>query len=227
MRVLKFRLVLVGVAVIFVLATLFLSLQPPARAETATAFSTSDRFTIPELNGSICFAYNGSYSAATLENVTWVFSDLVLNNSQRLGTLRVSVQDSNITVYSFYSSNAVSTTRHSVRYVAEGEGRQVFDLGVNGTTHPSEWWVTINVPNTVFLAEGIDWHLLTDNTVTVEGQTGNITVAHFTFGVAPDYSNVPFLERHSVLIVTAALVAATVIVTCVITVKARRKPHGN
>ncbi len=114
-----------------------------------------------------------------------------------------------------------------MRYFAEGAGRQVFNLGVNGTTHPSEWWVTINVPNTVFLTEGRDWQLLADNTVIVNGQTGNITVAHYNFNVGPDYSNVPFVERHSVLIVTAALVAVTVVVAAVVTVKVRRKPYGN
>ena len=151
-----------------------------------------------------------------LVNDTWVFRDLVLNNSQRLGNLHVSTQNSNITIYSFYSSNAISQTRHSVRYYAEGAGQQVFNLNVNGTTQPSEWWVTINVPNTVFLTEGKEWQLLPDNTVIVTGQTGNITVAHYIFNVAPDYSNVPFLDRHSVIIVTGAFVAVTVVVAAVI-----------
>lgn len=100
-------------------------------------------------------------------------------------------------------------------------------MGVNGTTHPSEWWVTIYVQGTVFLAEGKEWHLLPDNTVVVNGQTGNVTVAHFLFNVAPDYSKVPFLERHSVIIVTAVALAVTVVVASVITVKVRRKQHGN
>lgn len=212
---------------LFVLVTVSSLFLSGVQAQTRISFSVSDRFNIPELNGSISFAYNGSYSSAKLENDTWVFNDLVLNNSQRLGSLRVSTQNSNITLYSFYSSNAISTTRHSVRYFAEGAGRQVFNLGVNGTTHPSEWWVTINVPNTVFLTEGRDWQLLADNTVIVNGQTGNITVAHYNFNVGPDYSNVPFVERHSVLIVTAALVAVTVVVAAVVTAKVRRKPYGN
>jgi hypothetical protein len=35
------------------------------------------------------------------------------------------------------------------------------------------------------------------------------------------------VERHSVLIVTAALVAVTVVVAAVVTAKVRRKPYGN
>jgi hypothetical protein len=227
LRINRTRLVLSGVTVLFVLVTVSSLLLSGAQAQITTYFSSSDRFSIPELNGSIRFAFNGSYSSAKIENNTWVFKDLVLNNSQRLGNLRVSVEDSNITVYSFYSSNAISQTRHSVRYFAEGAGRQVFNLNVNGTTHPSEWWVTITVPNTIFLTEGKDWNLLPDNTVIVNGQTGNITVAHFIFNLAPDYSNVPFLERHSVLLITVGAVAVTVVIASIITVKARRKPHGN
>lgn len=223
----RIRIVLAGVSVLFVFATVSSLLLCGAQAETRVSFTTADRFQIPELNGSICFAYNGSYSSAELVNNSWVFKDLAINTTRRLGNLNVSIQDSNITIYSFYASDAVSATRQSLRYYAEGAGRQVFNLGVNGTTHPSEWWVTISVPNTIFLAEGKDWDLLPDNTVVVHDQTGNITVAHYIFNVAPDYSNVPFLERHSVAIVTGVLVAVTVVIAAVVTVKVRRKPNGN
>jgi hypothetical protein len=222
----KTRLVLAVVTVLFVLVTVS-SLLSCVQAQNTTVFSSSDRFSIPQLNGTICFAYNGSYSSASLVNDTWVFKDLAINTSRRLGDLNVSVQNSNITIYSFYSSDAISATRQYIRYFAEGAGRQVFNLGVNGTTHPSEWWVTINAPNSVFLAQGREWQLLPDNTVIVDGQTGNVSVSHFNFNVGPDYSNVPFVERHSVLIVTVAAVAVTVVVASVITVRVRRKPRGN
>jgi hypothetical protein len=220
-------IVLSGVTVLFVLVTVSSLLLSGVQAQNRISFTTSDRFSIPQLNGSIQFAYNGSYSSAALENDAWVFKDLAINTSRRLGDLTVSVKDSNITLYSFYSSDAISATRQYIRYYAEGAGRQVFNLGVNGTTHPSEWWVTINAPNSVFLAQGREWQLLSDNTVIVNGQTGNVSVSHFNFNVGPDYSKVPFVEHHSVLIVTAAAVAVTVVVASVITVKVRRKPDGN
>jgi hypothetical protein len=220
------RLVLAGVSLLLVFATVS-SLLSDAQAQSRVSFTTSDRFSIPELNGSIRFAVNGSCSSAELVNDSWIFKDLALNTTRRLGNLNVSVQDSNLTIYSFYSSDAVSTTRQTVRYCAEGAGRQVFNLGVNGTTHPSEWWVTINAPNSVFLAQGREWQLLPDNTAIVNGQTGNITVAHYIFNVAPDYSNVPFLERHSVIIATGALVTVTIVIAAIISVKVRRKPNGN
>lgn len=222
----KTRIVLAGVTVLLVFVTMS-SLLSGVEAQSRVDFSSSDSFSIPQLNASIRFAYNGSFSSAVIVNDTWVFKDLAINSSRLLGDLKVSVQDSNITIYSFFSSDAISATRQYIRYFAEGAGRQVFNLGVNGTTHPSEWWVTINAPNSVFLAQGREWSLLPDNTVIVNGQTGNVSVSHFIFNVGPDYSNVPFAERHSVLIVTAAAVAVTVVVASVITVKVRRKTRGN
>jgi hypothetical protein len=214
------------VAALFVLVTVF-SLLLSAQAQSRISFSSSDRFSILELNGSIRFAYNGSYSSAELQNDTWVFRDLAINSSRLLGTLKVSAQNSNISIYSFYSSDAISVTRQNVRYYAEGVGSQVFNLGVNGTTHPSEWWVTINAPNSVFLAQGREWRLLSDNTVIVNGQTGNISVSHSNFNIGPDYSKMPFVERHFVLIATFAAVAVTVVIAFIITFGVRRKPYGN
>jgi hypothetical protein len=187
-----------------------------------TSFLTSDVFLVPELNGSIRFAYNGSYSSAVLENNTWVFNDLMLNNTRVLGNLRVSIKDSDITVFSFYSSSNISATRQSVRYNAQGVGSQVFDLGVYDATHHSEWWVTVSVPSTVFLAQGREWHLSPDNIVTVKGQTGNISVSHYDFN-AQSYNSLPFMERHSVLIVTLAVVVVTAIAASIVSVKVRRK----
>jgi len=211
---------------LFVFTTVSPSLVSSVEAQNRTSFSTSDVFMIPALNGSIRFALNGSYSSAVLENNTWVFNDLALNTSRSLGNLRVSVQDSDITIFSFYSSNNISATRQSVRYNAQGEGRQVFDLGVEGATHHSEWWVTTGGPNTVFLAQGREWHLSPDNIVTVNRQTGNISVAHYNFN-AQSYGSLPFEERHSVLIGTLAVVAVTAIAASMVSVKVRRQPSGS
>jgi hypothetical protein len=213
------------VGVLFILASVFSSIFAIVDAQYVTVFSTTDRFKIPPLNGSIGFARNGSYSSAKLENNAWTFNDLkfnnVLNNSF-LGNLKISVQDSNITIFSFYASNNISTTRQNMRYFAEGAGRQVVYLGVNGTTDPSEWWVTLSVPNSVFLAQGKDWQLLQDNTVIVTGQTGNISVTHSNFGT-PEDSNLPFYQRHSILIGIIVIAAVTITVTTIISLRTRKK----
>lgn len=220
--------VLAGIAALLILATVFYSLLFTVQAQDVTLFSPNDIFSIPALNGSIHFAQNGSYSSAKLEDNTWTFYDLRLNrvlNNSRLGNLKISAQDSNITIYSFYSSNNISVSRQYVRYFAEGAGCQVVFLGVNVTTHIYEWWVTINAPNSVFLAEGKEWQLLPDNTVIIKGQTGNVSVTHYNFGITED-NTMPFYQRHSILIETTVLLIVTVVVGLVISVKVRKRQHG-
>jgi hypothetical protein len=206
-------------ALVFVFLTVVSSL-PYSEAQQFTAFTTSDHFDIPALGGSIRFAYNGSCTQVYLENNTWHFNGLSLNGSRPQGDLAVSVADSNITIYSFTGFGSVSNlTRKVVRYNAQGVGQQVFNMGINGTTDVSEWWVTIT--GSVFLAKGKDWQLAPDNTVTVTGQTGNVSVAHYNFG-ATNFENVPFFERHSVALLTVVAVAVTVTAAGLISVKRRR-----
>lgn len=204
---------------VLVFATV-LSLLPAVDAQQANTFSTTDHFDIPNLNSSIRFAYNISCTNATLENNTWRFEGLSINGSQRQGTLLVSASDSNLTIFSFFSSQSASNfTRKSVRYFAEGVGQQVFDIGVAGTTDVSEWWVTL--PGGVFLAEGKDWQLFGNNTVKVNGQTGNVSVVHYDYGL-DRVQNLPFLEGHSVALLTVVAVAVTVTAAVLISLKRRR-----
>ncbi len=82
-------------------------------AASATNFSPTDTFAIPENNSTIAFAYNGSYETATLENSTWVFTNLQLTpsnltsnddpllDSPNTGNLGITAQDCNITITSF------------------------------------------------------------------------------------------------------------------------------
>ncbi|MCL4430456.1 MAG: hypothetical protein M1167_06860, partial [Chloroflexi bacterium] len=91
--------VLIGIAAAVLIVLVFPIFCPDANAQAATTFTPQDKFSIPQLNGSISFAVNGSYSSATLENGTWTFNDLSLNDSQPLGNLKISVENSNLTVW--------------------------------------------------------------------------------------------------------------------------------
>jgi hypothetical protein len=212
-------------AALFIVATVLSLLCGNIQAQNPSTFTSTDRFDIPQLNGSIRFGYNGSYASAKMENNTWVFTNLTLNNISRPGTIKVSAQNSNITIYSF-SLFFFNQSRISVRYNAQGAGQQFFDFGLDKSvpTHQSEWMVII--PGSVFLANGQGWELLPDNTVIVTGQTGNISVSRFSFGV-PDDSNLPFYERHSVALITFAVVAATVAFAAIISVKVRKYKDVN
>jgi len=215
---------LIGLAAAIIIVLVFPILCADVKAQNGKTFTPQDKFIIPELNGSISFALNGSFSSAKLENGTWAFNDLSLNNSQPLGNLKISVEDSNLTVWSF-RSHLIFNRSAQLRYNVQGIGNQTINLGLNSTqpTDPIEWTVTVpsvTVPNTVFLAEGDHWNLLPDNSVVVSGLTGNVSVSHFRFNI-PNTSNLPFYEQHSVIITTVSLLAVIVAVVLIIRFKVR------
>jgi hypothetical protein len=207
-----------GLAVLVVLGLLLFCVFPSVQSQTDVAFTSQDRFPIPSVNGSIGFLVNGSYSSATLQNGVWNFQDLNLRGSQTLGNLKVSAQNSNITI-SFFRSNNTFLRSSTLRYSIEGQGIQTVNLGLNTSqpTSTSEW--SVIVAGNVFLAPGDGWNLLKDNTVVVTGATGNVTVSYYNFGLPP--SDLPFYEQHSVAIVTVTVMAVTVLAAVLVKIKGR------
>ena len=212
--------VLTGLSVVILVVLVFSVFCPSIQAQTRTNFTQSDKFSIPELNGTISFAINGSYLSANLENDTWTFNDLRFNITQPLGTLKVSAENSNMTILS-YRSFSFFGRNPALRYNAAGDGTQTVNLGLNSTqpTHPSEW--TVVAPGNVFLAEGEGWNLLADNTVVLSGITGNISITHIDFGI-PNSRNLPFYKQHSIAIITAIVLAITVAIAVVVKFKMRQ-----
>ncbi len=190
-----------------------------AQAQNATKFTSQDVFQIPSANGSIRFALNGTYTSATLENETWTFNALTLNGSFPLGNLKFSAKNCDITVYSYFSMNYNSRRLGYLRYYVEGNGEQAVNLGFNSSrpSDPSEWMVI--APGNVFLAEGQNWQLLPDDTLVIQGVTGNLTIARYNYGYPVD--NQPFYLQHSIIILTAVAVAITVTVATVIKLKTK------
>ncbi len=217
----KINRVLTVPLVAIVIALLFPFSCVNAQAQNATTFTTSDQFSIPQLNGTISFALNGSCTSAKLVNNSLVFTNLRLNNSQPLGNLTFSTANSNVTILLF-RSNYFNGRSALLRYYAQGDGTQTINLGLNLTqTQALEWSVSIpSVPGirSGFLAEGNNWKLLPDNSVIIYGLTGNISVSHFNFNVSNN-SNLPFYLQHSVIIITAIVLLVLVAVAVVIRVK--------
>ncbi len=221
MRATNAKRVLTGLIIAIMIALMFPFTYPDAEAQTSTNFTTLDKFSIPELNGTISFGLNGSCSSATLVNNNWVFTNLKLNGSQPLGNLTVSATNSSMTVLLYRSYNFRTAT---IRYNAQGVGTQTVGLGLNHTqTQPIEW--SVSVPTVAgirsgFLAEGDSWKLLPNDFVLVFGLTGNVSVSHFNFYV-PNDSNLPFYQQHLVIIITAIGILVTVAIALLIRVKVR------
>jgi hypothetical protein len=197
------------------------SLVGNVQAQNVTSFTPQDTFTIPAYNGVIRFAVNGTYTEAKLENGAWTFTDLTLNGSRILGTLKFSAKYSDVTIYSYYSTSYNSRRLGYIRFYVEGDGEQTVNLGFNSSkpSDPSEW--TVVIPGSVFLAEGEHWQLLPDDTIVIEGVTGNLTIARYNYGYATD--DRPFYMQHSVIIATAIAVVITVTAATVIKVKTKRR----
>src|SRR5665647_141100 len=212
------KTVLTGLAIVLTIALLFFPMCSNTLAQTDITFTSNDKFSIPELNGSIRFYVNGTYSSATLQNNTWVFTNLKIANSPNIGTLKISVENSNITVY-YYRSFPQFGRSTSIRFNVEGQGKQSVNLGLNTTkpTNPSDWIITI--PNGGIVVNGIGWNLLPDNTIVVNGLRGNVTISHFNYTMPT--SSGPFYVQHSIAIITGAVAAALIAVAVVIRIKMR------
>jgi hypothetical protein len=212
-----------AVAIIAILAFSCLFQTVQAQAERKTVFTPSDIFVTPNFNSSIGFSVNGSYSEVSLVNGVWTFTDLRLNNSQLSNNFSIAAKDSNITIYSLRTGDFNRSS--FLRYTAQGEGTQTVNLNPGSTrqTHWSEWSVTVPRSGTVWLSEGENWKLQTDNSVIVWGLTGNISVVRYNF--SPSYSdiNLPFHLQHSIAIITFAVLAIVVATTIVIQITARRR----
>ena len=201
----------IGVATVVIIFT-FLLTCPNTQAQTNISFTPADKFSIPAYNGTISFAVNGTYSNATFENNTWTFTNLHLKGSQPLENLEFSTQNSNVTIFSYITSNVNGIPTVRLRYAVEGMGKQILNLGLSpqdaGFDAAAEWTVTVN--NNVFLGEGEGWSISHDGTMTVSGPSGNVSVVHTDyFG---NSSNLPFYQQHSVAIAIAAALAIVVVI---------------
>ncbi len=206
---------------LLLILVLFIPLYRQAQAQASVVnFTPADRFFIPKSNASVAFAANGSYASATLANDTWVFERLSVNNSRSTGTLKLSAQDSNVTVFA-YTANLFGRNAAFCGLSVEGSGKATVNLGVNATapTNPAEW--SVARPDNVFLGEGDGWRLLADNTVVVEGLTGYFSIMYFSFNMPSASSAGPFYMQHSIAIITAVALAATVTAAVVVTRRRR------
>lgn len=209
---------------------------PPINAQSAatqTPFSSKNVFRIPDLNGNISFAFNGSYTEAKLENNMWTFKGLQLNNSEAvqqygftdytdLGTLKISATNSNITVLAFLSFNYTLQADILALYI-EGWGMQTVNLGLNATgKRPAAEWSVLIDNGATFLAEGSGWKLQDDNSVLINYGPGNVTVVHYDL-TDPSMVNLTFLAQHYVAILTGAVLAVTVAVAGIISFRRRKK----
>ncbi len=209
---------LLGIVLVFVVAFLWFCFF--VQAQTNLSFDSSNKFDIPVTNGAIRFAGNGTYEAAVLENATWSFQNVVLN-SRSLAVLRISVQDSNITIFSYDLFNAtVAGVR--ISYRVQGQGTQTFNFG--SLPKDGEWSVRFNGE---YVDAPVSWSAKSDGTITIIGAPNNcnVSVAYYTFVYVSEDSNQPFYVQHSVAVATGSAVAITFVV--LVAIWRRNRSHDS
>jgi len=217
----------VGIAIIAILIFLLCTGLVSYAQTGITAFGPSDKFIVPEYNGTINFAVSGTYSSAILENNIWTFTNLDLKGSQTLKNLEFSTQNSNVTILSYITSNTTGIPTVRLRYAVEGRGTQILNLGLSPQEADfeadAEWTITVN--GNVFLGQSEGWRISHDGTLTVSGPSGNVSVVHTDyFG---NGSNLPFYEQHSVVIAIAAALAIVVVIAVGVKVVKRKQSSEN
>ena len=188
--------------------------------QSEITFKTTDSFEIPNTNGSINFAVNGTYEKVNLENNKWNFISLKLNNNQNEEKLnfKVSAKECNVTITSYRIYNRTigqdKVKRARLSYDLAGAGIQSFDLGID--PERGEWGVRFNG---VYVAENRGWRLSSDGILTVTGATDNIILSFY--GIPESNFNQSFINQHSVVILVTFI--TVIIITFSIVIKTRKK----
>jgi hypothetical protein len=208
--------------VLTITVSLLLVSFPTVQAQTSTNFTRADIFSIPSRNSQINFAVNGSYSSANLIDNVWVFTDLQLNRNPTLNILKISVENSNLTILSYQTRNMTSrvVANERLAYRVFGEGKVTVNLGYSnaGQYGGSDWYVSKPGRNqTTFLSLGHDYSLKNDGTLIINGLTGNVSITHmFLDRFVGNNANLPFYQQHSVIITVAIVIVLTLAAVLVI-----------
>jgi len=206
--------ILTGIAAILMSALVLSWICSIAQAQTDTSFKPTDKFEIPANNSTINFATSGTYTQASLENNTWNFVDLRLNNSQRPEKLilRVSAQDSNVRIRSYLITNTTTLGGIRLRYNVTGRGTQTFNFGF--IPKGGEWDIVFN---RMAKAQNDGWRISPDATLTITGATANVSITYY--GLPADYVDIasqPVYQQRSIAIITALAVVITVTLAALI-----------
>ncbi len=219
------------IVILFTVALIYCNVNSPLQAQIAPIeFTQIDKFPIPGQNATINFAFNGTYTLATLQNDTWTFKNLQishpqtalgfdLSDAQPVGDLKFSATNCNVTIWA-YLTFYFNLPVNSLMYYVNGLGTQAVNLGLNYTrSDPSEW--SIITGDNVFLAADQGWKLLPDNTLFLEGLSGNVTIAHFQLDTFT--GSAVFALQHFVSILTVIVLVGVVSFAVVIKVWVKKK----
>lgn len=191
------------------------------QAQTIMNLAPSDQFTIPNINGTINFAIDGSYTNAILTNNSWEFANLHLDGMRNLtfGSFKVSAQNSNVTITSYISFNE-NDEQGQLNYSVAGKGTQTLNFGLGAGR---AWEVAIDGVNR---QQCDGWSISNDETLTITAAVSyvsiyNSIVPYFT-PVASDNEPKPANFESIMLIV----IFITIIITATILILRQKRSYN-
>jgi hypothetical protein len=142
------------------------------------AFPAAETFPIPDLNSTICFAYDGtSWGEPSLTDNTWIFQNLIVNETQTSGvmwSLGVSAQNCNVTVTGYNPGGLTGFTHVAtwLNYTVSGVGSQTMNLNYGTINELQGVVVCVDGQNRT---EGNGW-TQNDGWITVTKATANVSI---------------------------------------------------
>jgi hypothetical protein len=188
--------------------------------------TAADAFTIPTCNSSINFAFTGAYVYASLENDTWRFQNLFMNeNKPTYGvptwSLGVSAQNCKVTITSYRA--LVGTDQGGLSYTVTGVGKQFLKLDYDrSNNYPLNYTVYVDG---VAKAQNDMWTLSNNGWLTITGATSNVSIS-FEW-IVPDWvkdmpkrsgPSLPYYELY-----VPAIIALIIIISATLVLMFRRK----
>lgn len=187
--------------------------------QTTKNFTPENEFPIEINNSTIRFAIDGNYSQANQNNGIWIFRDLYLTDSAYwFPILEISIRECNITVLSFRRF-AAAQNAGIFSYNVSGEGTQSFNFNLEPKER--EWSAVLD---DAFLPEGQGWRVSDDETITVFKKATNVTLFYLDYpSDLIENRNLPFCQRHSIVISTVIILVITIIAAFIIQLRSKTR----
>ena len=185
----------------------------------SVSLTAADVFTVPAFNSSINFAFSGTYVYASLENDTWRFQNLFMNEYKPTygaptWALGVSARNCNMTITSYRA--LVGTDQGGLSYTVTGLGEQAFKVDYDRfNNYPINYTVYVDG---AAKAQNETWSLSNDGWLTITGATSNVSIS-FEW-IVPDWvkdlpkrsgPSLPHYELYVLAIIALIIISATIV----------------
>ncbi|PVX27157.1 MAG: hypothetical protein CW716_03760 [Candidatus Bathyarchaeum sp.] len=199
-------------------------------------FSSETIFSIPEYGNQLSFQIGGSYESVILENKTWNFVGLALDNyvlnltekrgwggvlygrdvldySPNDGNFSVLLENCNITITHYDIVTQFAPYSGWLNYSVSGTGSQTFNLHyfqpIGGWTGPNLWTVYVDG---VSKPQNENWGISgTERIITISGATNNVSIFYDSTSIERDGPLEPDSSSLQLIIFVSSIIILIII----------------